>query len=278
MSLDARDLFSLEGRTAVLTGASGFLGRTIAETLLSNGARLIALGRSERLLDATREWAGRFGDDRVAAKRVDMYDTLALERALDEIAAADQVDVLVNNAHELGPETGFNVESGTLENADLDQLARNINAGVYWPVLAVQKLGEGMKERGRGSIVNVSSMYAQVAPNPRLYEGTTYLNPPGYSAAKAALLALTRYVASFWGPHGVRSNALVLGPFSNVDEKGPNAVDPDDPFMQRLMERTVLGRVGAPADLAGAVLFLASDASSFVTGESLVVDGGWTIT
>ena len=133
-----------------------------------------------------------------------------------------------------------------------------------------------MKRQGRGSIINVATMYAIVAPDPHLYEGTRFLNPPGYSAAKAGMLAFTRYVASFWGSSGVRANAILPGAFSNTEEASGNSVDPDDPFILRLSERTCVGRPGRPQELAGALLFLASDASSYVTGHALVVDGGWT--
>jgi gluconate 5-dehydrogenase len=133
-----------------------------------------------------------------------------------------------------------------------------------------------MKQRGKGSIVNIASMYALVAPSPGLYEGTSFINPPAYSVAKAGMLALTRYVASFWGPDGVRCNALVPGPFSNTTGDGPNAVDPADEFLGRVASKTCLGRVGAPEELVGALVFLASEASSFMTGQTLVVDGGWT--
>jgi gluconate 5-dehydrogenase len=133
-----------------------------------------------------------------------------------------------------------------------------------------------MKQRGRGSIVNISTMYAQVAPDPRLYEGTTFVNPPGYSSAKAGMVAFTRYVASFWGSYGIRANAILPGPFSNTEDAGPNSVDLADPFLVRLGNKTSLGRRGQPEELAGALLFLASDASSYVTGHALAVDGGWT--
>ncbi len=276
MSLQASSLFSLEGRTAVLTGATGFFGRTFARTLLSNGARLIAIGRSERLVDLAGEWSREFGLDRVRSFRVDMYDLTAFSAVLDELAAQEEVDVLVNNAYELGPNTGFNTSDGALETATIEQWTRHFTSGIYWPALTVQKLGPGMKARGRGSIVNISTMYALVAPDPRLYAGTTFLNPPGYSAAKAGTLALTRYVASFWGAYGVRANAILPGPFSNTEEAGANSVDGSDPFLGRLASRTCLGRHGRPQELAGALLFLASDASSYVTGHALVVDGGWT--
>jgi len=278
MKLQASSLFSLEGKTALLTGASGFLGRTFGRALLTNGARLIALGKSERLETQVAGWASEFGADRVRSCRVDMYDFPALEKVLDEIIASESlVEILVNNAHELGPRTGFNTPTGAVESAPLDHWMRNFTGGLYWPALAIQKLGPAMKAQRRGSIINISTMYALVAPSPRLYEGTPFLNPPGYSAAKAALLAFTRYMASFWGPYGVRANAILPGPFSNTEDAGPNSVKQDDFFIDRLAERTCLGRIGRPEELAGALIFLASDASSYVTGHALTVDGGWTI-
>jgi gluconate 5-dehydrogenase len=139
-------------------------------------------------------------------------------------------------------------------------------------------LGAQMQKQGGGSIINVSSMYGLVSPDPHLYQGTDFFNPPTYSVAKAGLLAFTRYVAAFWGSQNVRCNALVPGPFSNTEETTANAVPADDPFLKRLVDRTALGRVGRPEELVGALLFLASSASSYMTGQSLVVDGGWTIT
>ena len=278
MTLTRDELFSLEGRTALLTGAAGFLGRTIAQTLLANGARVIALGRSERLDAEAAKWAGQYGSDKVRAVKVDMYDLAAYGTALDEIASTEEVSVLINNAHELGQATGFNTPLGALEEGTFDQWSRNLIGGVYWAVLSTQKIGKGMVAAKRGSIVNISTMYAVVAPNPLLYEGTAFGNPPGYSASKAGLLSFTRYVASYWGMHGVRANAILPGPFSNTEDAGPNAVSTGDGFLGRLSQRTSLRRIGKPRELAGAIVYLASDASSFMTGQGLVVDGGWTIT
>ena len=207
-----------------------------------------------------------------------MYDIADLRRVLDQIATDEKsIDILVNNAHELGPGTGFNVPEGSLENATMDTWMRNLTGGVYWAALTTQILGARMKQQGSGSIINISTMYALVAPRPQLYEGTEFINPPGYSASKAALLSFTRYVASFWGQYGIRANAILPGPFSNTEDiGGGNAVDQDSPFLQRLKSFTCLGRIGRPQELAGALIFLASDASSFMTGQAITVDGGWT--
>ena len=268
MKLDAASLFSLHGRTALVTGASGYLGRTMTAALRANGARVIALGRSERV--------EQLAADDVVARRVDMYDAEVFESELEELLDVERVDVLVNNAHELGTATGFNTPTGDLEHATQEQWERHF-ASVYWAALAIRKVGVGMRERNAGTIVNVSSMYGRVAPSPQLYDETSFGNPPGYGAAKAAIESLTRYVASYWGPYGIRANALVPGPFPNTGSTTENSVGSSDPFLDRLAARTCLRRPGRPEELVGPLLFLASDASSFVTGHSLVVDGGWTI-
>jgi NAD(P)-dependent dehydrogenase (short-subunit alcohol dehydrogenase family) len=276
--LTLETLFSLKGKTAVLTGASGFLGRTFCRALLANGARVVALGRSERLETEAANWANEFGSDRVSVERIDMYDVSALNAVCDAIAKRERkIDVLINNAHELGAATGFNVPEGSLENSTFDQWQRNLQGGVYWAVQTTQRIGVRMKDQGSGSIINIATMYASVAPRPQLYEGTSSLNPPGYSASKAALAAFTRYTASFWGGFGVRANCISPGPFSNTEDMaGQNSVQEDSPFIQRLRGYTVLNRVGRPRELCGALLFLASDASSYMTGQELRIDGGWT--
>jgi gluconate 5-dehydrogenase len=282
MPLTAADLrtstlFSLEGKTAVLTGASGFLGRTFALALLANGARVVALGRSSRLQEEAAKWANDFGQDKIAVHQIDMYATEALNGLCDRIRAEEKsIDILINNAHELGPATGFNIPEGSLENASMDHWMKNLQGGVYWAVQTTQRLGIRMKQQQHGSIINIATMYATVAPRPQLYQGTQSLNPPGYSASKAALAAFTRYTASFWGASGVRANCISPGPFSNTEDATANAVQEDSPFVQRLKGYTVLNRIGRPIELIGALLYLASDASTYTTGQNLIVDGGWT--
>jgi gluconate 5-dehydrogenase len=276
--LKSSELFSVSGKTVVLTGASGFLGRTFARALLTNGARLVALGRSERLLREGEAWAKEYGEANASVHQVDMYDITALTETLSRIAEQEtSIDVLVNNAHELGPATGFNVPQGSLDDASFDSWMRNLTGGVYWAALTTQKLGVKMKQQRAGSIINISTMYALVAPRPQLYQDTNFVNPPAYSASKAALLSFTRYIASFWGQYGVRANAILPGPFSNTqDLEAKNSVQLDSPFLERLKGFTCVGRIGQPHELVGALLLLASDASSYMTGQGIVVDGGWT--
>lgn len=276
--LKSSELFSVAGKTVVLTGASGFLGRTFARALLTNGARVVALGRSERLLREGDRWVQEYGEGNAVVHRVDMYDIPALAEILTRVAEQERsIDVLVNNAHELGPATGFNVPQGSLDEATFESWMRNLTGGVYWAALTTQKLGTRMKQQRAGSIINISTMYALVAPRPQLYKDTEFINPPAYSASKAALLSFTRYVASFWGHYGIRANAILPGPFSNTEDLGAdNAVQRDSPFLERLQSYTCIGRIGQPQELVGALLLLASNASSYITGQAIVVDGGWT--
>lgn len=272
-------IFDIAGRTVVLTGAAGFFGRHMATTLLEVGANVVLMSRSDKLDAQAKGYCDRFGAERAVAKQVDFYDRDALSGALEEIVASHQVDVLINNACDMSPRTGFNVPQGCLADAPYEQWLASMESGLYWAAAATRIIGEQLCDRGEGSIINVSSMYGLVAPNPTLYEGTDFLNPPFYSVAKAGLIGLTRYTASFWGPKGVRCNALVPGPFPNVEHESDNSVKPDDnAFLKRLVERTALRRVGKADELGGALIFLASGASSYVTGQTIVVDGGWTIT
>ncbi len=270
-------LFSLSGKTAIVTGAAGYLGRVFSEALLDAGAHVVLMGRGEKLQRAVARLGERYGRDAVEPAAVDCYDTDAYRGALEAVVARGPVHILVNNAFEFSKETGFNDPSGRMETISKHQWMRALESGVYWHALATQVLAESMAKQGEGSIVNISSMYALVSPDPALYEGTTIFNPPVYGATKAALLALTRYTAAFYGKRGVRCNALLPGAFPNLQGDSYNAPPKDESFLQRLRDRTLVGRCGEPQDLKGAMIFLASAASAYVTGQALSVDGGWTV-
>ena len=269
--------FSLDGRWVIITGAAGHFGAAFVETMLEAGASVFMFGRSPKLADLAETFSRAFGRDRAIPIRADCSDDAAFRRALAEaVERSGGIDVLVNNAFEFSPRTGFNDPSGRFELIGRDQWMRGLESGVYWHAAAAQVVAESMKARGKGSIINISSMYGIVSPDPALYEGRTVFNPPTYSAAKAALLGLTRYIAAFYGKFGVRCNAMLPGAFPNTDPTAFNRPS-DVGFLKLLSDRTVLGRVGALDDLKGPLLFLASDASKYVTGHGLVVDGGWTI-
>jgi gluconate 5-dehydrogenase len=272
------DLFSLKGKTVVVTGACGFFGRHFTHGLLQAGGRVIMLSHSPAVREHERAHAAEFGDANVAAVEVDLYDREALERAVGELVAKHDVDVLVNNAYDFSPRTGFNTPDGNLEAASFEQWATAFESGIYWAARLTQLVGTQMCRRGGGNVINVSSMYGLVSPDLRLYEGTRFFNPPSYGVMKAGLLAFTRYVAAAWGRFGIRCNALVPGAFSNTEDAAYNAVSRDDPFLRRLEARTLLNRVGKPRELLGALILLASDASAYMTGQAIVVDGGWTVT
>jgi len=219
-----------------------------------------------------------FGVAHVAGYQADFYQRGELDRVLNEVVSHEEIDVLLNNAYDLSERTGFNTSEGALDSSPLSQWQFAFESGIYWAVRTTQLIGAQMRERTGGSVINVSSMYGVISPNPRLYEGTDYFNPASYGVVKAGLIALTRYTASFWGKYDIRCNALVPGSYSNTEEDSYNSVSKDSPFLRRLEERTLLNRIGKPQDLLGALVFLASDSSSYMTGQTLIVDGGWTVT
>lgn len=270
-------LFSLRNKVAIVTGAAGYFGKEFSESLLSAEAKVVLFGKGRKLKEFATSMKTKYGDEKVDYYQVDLYDYESHRQCLQKtINDNPTIDILVNNAYEFSRETGFNDPSGKIETLSREQWLKGLECGAYWYALSTQIVAEKMKQQRSGSIINISSMYALVAPDPRLYEGTEVLNPPSYGAAKAAILAFTRYSASFYGQYNIRCNAIVPGAFPNTSPDAYNSPRNED-FLKRLAERTVLGRTGVPNDLKGALIFLASDASSYVTGQTLVVDGGWTV-
>jgi NAD(P)-dependent dehydrogenase (short-subunit alcohol dehydrogenase family) len=238
----------LEGAVAVVTGASGKLGPVWVRALRGAGATVAGIDLEP-------------GDGVEAA---DVTDRAALEDALRRITAEDgSPSVLVNNAgidqppdpDASGEETG-------------EAFARTLEVNLAGVFNATSVFGAAMVEAGGGSIVNIGSVYASVAPDPRLYDHMPgFVKPAAYGASKAGVVQLTRYFARRWGPHGVRVNALSPG--------GVRAAQ-DPEFLSKYCARVPLGRMAEPEDLGGPLVFLASDESRYVTGHELRVDGGFT--
>ena len=272
-------IFDLKNKEIVITGACGYFGRYICSTFLNCGAKIIMMSSSDEVHKDLLKYQNKFGPEKAYAYQVDFYEKHKFSETLSVIIKNHNVDVVINNAFDISKNTGFNDPSGRLENLSFKQWQFAFESGIYWAVMTTQLFGESFKKQKKGNIINITTMYAHVSPNPDLYKDTDLFNPPTYSINKAGLLALTRYVASFWGKFGIRCNALSPGPFPNTEnEKSYNRVEKDSVFLNRLKENTVLKRTGHPNDLRGALIYLASDASSYMTGQALIIDGGWTIT
>jgi NAD(P)-dependent dehydrogenase (short-subunit alcohol dehydrogenase family) len=264
--------FSLAGRTAVVTGAVGLLGREHCLALGEAGARVVVTDLDRGACDAfARELAER--DIRTLAWAADITDASSLERLRDAVIdRVGSIDVLVNNAAIDDKVTaGADVESSRFESYPLERWRRSLDVNVTGTFLCCQILGGEMARRGRGSIVNVASTYGVVAPDQSLYQGPDgaqrFFKSAAYPTSKGAVVALTRYLATYWAKVGVRVNTLSPG--------GVEAGQ-DEHFVRSYARRTPLGRMARADEYRGAVVFLASDASSYMTGFNLVVDGGWT--
>jgi NAD(P)-dependent dehydrogenase (short-subunit alcohol dehydrogenase family) len=264
--------FSLGGKVGVVTGALGLLGTHHGRALAAAGAHVVvadldAEACASRAVALSRE----FGVDALGCA-LDVTDRASVSALRDIVREQwGHVDILVNNAA-INEKVETPQGSGPrFEDYPLDLWQRSLDVNVTGTFLCCQVLGAEMAEQRAGSIVNVASTYALVAPDQRLYQrpdGTQdFFKSAAYPTTKAAVLSLTRFLAAYWGEAGVRVNALSPGGVRNGQ-------DPD--FVARYSERTPLGRMACPSDYEGAIVFLASDASAYMTGANLVVDGGWT--
>jgi NAD(P)-dependent dehydrogenase (short-subunit alcohol dehydrogenase family) len=281
--------FSLAGQVAVVTGAAGLLGRRHCRALAAAGARVVATDLDPaaceavvRELAAVAETAAPAAASAAApaepaepmawAADITRPESVrALRDAVLERCGA--IDVLVNNAA-LNEKVESPLAAGEVlrfENFPLALWEDSLRVNVTGTFLCCQLLGGEMARRGAGSIVNIASTYALVAPDQALYrqpDGTqTFFKSAAYPTTKGAVLALTRFLAAYWGRSGVRVNALSPGGVENGQDPG---------FVARYAARTPLGRMADPGDYEGALIFLASAASRYMTGANLIVDGGWT--
>ena len=249
------DVFSLQERVAIVTGGSGQIGREVVRGLEERGARVAVFD-----LEAERY-------------RVDVTDRAAIERAVKEVARElGEPHVLVNAAALDSPPDAPPEEVGPVESYPEESFDEVMDVNVKGTFLVCQAVGTRMAKAGRGSIVNISSIYGMLSPVQDLYDfrrqgGEEFFKPVAYSVSKSALYNLTRYLATYWAKSGVRVNTLTLAGVWN---------DQPQEFVDAYTARMPLGRMAEVSEVVGPVVFLASDASSYVTGANVVVDGGWS--
>jgi NAD(P)-dependent dehydrogenase (short-subunit alcohol dehydrogenase family) len=266
-------LFDLAGRIVIVTGGLGRLGRGFARRLVEHDARVAIFD-----VVGGDEAAARFGvsadEDRYLFASVDVTRRASVEDGLRAIRDrwGEAPHGLVNNAALDSPPDAPIEENGPFETYPEASFDRVMEVNVKGVLLCCQVVGHEMAKAGRGAIVNISSIYGMVSPDQRIYEyrrqsGEPFFKPVAYSVSKSALFNLTRYLATYWGASGVRVNTLT---FAGVFD------DQDPAFLAAYERKVPLGRMAKKGEYDGAVVFLMSDASSYMTGANLVLDGGFT--
>ncbi|SFP77748.1 SDR family oxidoreductase [Hymenobacter arizonensis] len=256
-------LFDLSNRLILVTGGYGHLGRAIVSGLLSHGATVVVLGRNKSQFKET--FAALLATAPVHFQLCDVSSTPSVREALATCRQQYGLpQVLINNAV---------YSEGQQPDALTDeQFARGLDGSTGSVYRCLREVLPYLRENGGGKIINVASMYGMVAPDFAAYDQhPQFLNPPHYGAAKAAVIQLTKYFASYLGPENIQVNCVSPGAFPS------ERVQKEGGFVAELERRSPLGRIGRPEDLAGAFVYLSAAASDFVTGHNLVVDGGWTI-
>jgi NAD(P)-dependent dehydrogenase (short-subunit alcohol dehydrogenase family) len=263
--------FDLKNKTAIVTGALGLLGMQHCIALKEAGASVIVCDQDE---SKCREFAEELGNDSIGAA-VDITNYSSVEKLLRTVKSAfNTIDILVNNAaiNDKFENANKAVELSKFENYPLELWEASLKVNITGMFICCQVIGSEMARSKKGSIINIASTYGIVAPDQSLYkdeEGTQHFyKTASYPVTKGAVISFTKFLASYWGSAGVRVNALSPGGVENSQ---------DSFFIDNYSKRTPLGRMAKDSDYRGALIFLASDASGYMTGANLVVDGGFTI-
>ncbi len=264
------ELFSLKNKTAIVTGALGLLGKKHCEALAQAGANVIVADLDEQGADSFAKVLG----DQHAGLQLDVTSENSLKAARDKIVSRyGSIDILVNNAaiNDMFENPGMAKKLSAFENYPLDAFKKSLDVNITGVFLASQIFGSVMAGQGHGSIINIASTYGVVGPDQSIYRDEcgeqTFYKSPVYPVTKGAVVNFTRFLAAYWGHKGVRVNTLSPGGVENSQNEF---------FIQNYSAKTLLGRMARPTDYQGALVFLASEASAYMTGANLIVDGGWT--
>ena len=264
------DLFSLQHKTAVVTGALGLIGKKHCEALAMAGANVVI---ADMDADRCRQFAKELGNQHIGVG-IDVTRKDSVMQVRDEILKKyNSIDILVNNAaiNDMFENPAMAKELSAFENYPLEAFQKSLDVNVTGAFLCSQVFGSAMAERGSGSIINIASTYGMVGPDQSIYRdengNQTFYKSSAYPVTKGAIINFTRFLAAYWGDKGVRVNTLSPGGVEN----GQNEF-----FINNYSAKTLIGRMATASDYQGALIFLASEASAYMTGANLVVDGGWT--
>ena len=256
------ELFNLQGTVAVLTGASGWLGSAMSRALAEAGATMVVTSREADKIEAFAASLPGSGHLGVA---FDQGDTDSIPGFVANVVERmGKIDILVNNAY---GGTAPSIATATAEDFD-----KAYHTGVTAYFLLAREVADHLRGRGAaGSIINISSMYGVVGSYPDAYVDLPVNSPPNYHGLKGGIVHLTRHLAVYWAKENIRVNCIAPGPFPTDKTQGRF---PE--FIERLETKSPMGRMGRPEELKGLVVLLASDAGSYITGQNILVDGGWT--
>ncbi len=255
-----KNIFSVEKKVIVITGATGYLGSKMVEHLTLAGALVMVLSTN---LSRSKKLCRKLNISENQAFEIDVSCKESIETAFGEIIKKfSLINVLVNNAY-----FGVSKEFGHYAQEDWH---KSLDGTVISIDMTTQAVTPYMKKNNSGRIINIASMYGMVSPNPDVYPNDVMINPLSYGVGKAGIIQYTKYSAMMLAKNNITVNTISYGPFPNIN----NVKDKE--FLQNLADKTFVKRVGKPEEVTSAIHFLSLDESSYVTGQNIVVDGGWT--
>jgi len=257
-----KKLFDLSNKVAIVTGGAGWLGKALSEALAQAGATVVIIDREGDQLSEIKNYFEK--DQKIYVLTADVMEDRSLRSCIDQVASKhDRLDILVNCAA-----SGSSLDINSAHFEDYDMAFHNGPAAY---AIASQQAAIYMRKIGGGSIINMGSKSGVVTDNLEVLDGLTPDNLVAYGGGKASIIHLTRHLAVYLAKENIRVNCISPGPFPNETIQTENPV-----LIRRLVKHTPLGRIGKPYELKGVVVFLASNASSYITGQNILVDGGWT--